>query len=174
MNKVKIRSVGRDQFWSAGRKWTKDGTIVEIVAAVPTPRKFLRAKYDERAGCYCLDESKIPDGEPIPQVSIRGTRAYWKGDKMVVRIDESKRRKIKDGNSEREVVETVPVEYEALTELDFPTVDGDYHRWCNELRRQHIEAGQITESDLQCIVADDRFLAVESAEPIQFASKTKK
>jgi hypothetical protein len=172
--KIKIRSVGRDQFWSAGRKWNKDGTIVEIIPTVATPRKFLRAKFDERAQCYCLDESKIADGEPIPQISIRGTRAYWKGDKMVVRVDESKRRKIKDGGAEREVVETIPVEYDVLTELDFPTVDGDYQKWCNELRRQHIEADQLTESDLQCISADNRFLAIESAEPIQLPSKAKK
>ena len=40
--KVMIRAVGRDSFWSAGRKWTAEGRVVSLVANDETPAKFYK------------------------------------------------------------------------------------------------------------------------------------
>ena len=42
MQKIKIRAVGRDSFWSAGRKWTADGRVVTLVANDEVPAEFYR------------------------------------------------------------------------------------------------------------------------------------
>ena len=39
---VKVRAVGRDSFWSAGRKWTQEGRVVGLVANDETPVKFYK------------------------------------------------------------------------------------------------------------------------------------
>ena len=41
-NRVSVRSVGRDSFWSAGRKWVSDGRVVTVVANDETPIKFYK------------------------------------------------------------------------------------------------------------------------------------
>jgi hypothetical protein len=154
MTKVKIRSVGRDQFWSAGRKWTSDGTVVSIVDNDQTPKRFLRASVNERNGNYCLNEDLIADGEPIPVIPARGTRAYWQDNKMVVKHE---------GKA-----------YEVLTELDFPSKDIDFQNWSGDLRAKHIRNGEITQSEYAQIRADARFLAIENPDPPVFETPAAK
>lgn len=54
---VKIRSVGRDSFWSAGRKWTAEGRVVMLVPDDAIPSAFLRVcgKDDKGQAIYELD-----------------------------------------------------------------------------------------------------------------------
>lgn len=141
---MKIRSVGRDQFWSAGRKWTKDGAVVTIVEDDPTPRDFKRAVVD-RFGCYVLPEAQFKAGDPIPMIQVRATRPFWRDDRLVV-MHEGK-------------------EYECALELDFPVKDAEYQARVVDLRRKHDERGEITESDYAQIRADARFLAIEFPQP---------
>ncbi len=158
MVKVKIRAAGREQFWSAGRKWTAEGRVVSIVENDPLPRKFLRAAVDKFDN-YALEESKIPDGEYIPVVPARSTRAFWQGDKMVIRVDGGERDK--DGKP-------VLKQYETRLEMDFPGCDVEFQSWANGCRRTHDELDEITQADYAQVRADSRFLAVEDPNPPSF------
>jgi hypothetical protein len=146
--RVKIRSVGRAQFWSAGRRWTEDGTVVSIVDNDSTPKKLLRACVNERDGNYCLNEELLAEGDSIPVIPARGTRAYWQGNTMVVKHEGK--------------------EFQVVTELDFPSKDIDFQNWAQGLREQHIRKGEITQGDYAQIRADSRFLAIENPELPEF------
>lgn len=146
--RVKIRAAGRDQFWSAGRRWSSEGTVVSIVGNDNVPKKFLRAVVNERDGNYILNEELIGEGEQIPVIPARGTRAYWAGNTMVVKHEGK--------------------DFEVLTELDFPSKDVEFQTWSRQLREKHIRAGEITQSDYAQIRADERFLAIENPDPPEF------
>jgi len=158
MVKVKLRAAGRPQFWSAGRRWTDEGRVVSIVANDPLPRKFLRAEVD-KFGNYVLDESRIPDGEYIPVVPARSTRAFWSGNTMVIRVDSGERDK--EGKPALK-------EYATRLELDFPGCDAAFQDWASDNRRAHDALNEITQSDYAQVCADSRFLAVENPELPKF------
>lgn len=155
MVQVKIRSAGREQFWSAGRKWTEQGRVVSVVDDDPVPAKFKRAKTDF-VGNYVLRESQFKDGDYIPVVPARGTRAFWKDGAMYVRTE-----LLQDGK-------TISRDFEVETELDFPAKDPEFQTWSLHNRKEHDSRNEITQSDYSTIRADSRFLAVEMPEPPEF------
>ena len=57
---VRIRSVGRESFWSAGRKWDAAGRVVSIVADDVVPQSFLRGTKKDDKGTWIESELDLP------------------------------------------------------------------------------------------------------------------
>lgn len=149
-NRFLVQCVGdREQFWSAGRKWTREGKIVTVVADDPIPPEFLRDKRD-RFGKIVqkLDEY----GEPVFK-----RRLDDKG-KPIAKRDSK-------GNPTQEY-ETLldrngqPVP-DPVQEFDFPDKDHAMTEWIREKRIEHDKRGEITIADYRQLCNDrPRFLTL--------------
>lgn len=149
-NRFLVQCVGdREQFWSAGRKWTREGKVVTVVADDPIPPEFLREKRD-RTGRIVqrLDEYGEPmfkrrldeKGRPIPKKDADGkpTKEF---------------EALLDRNGQ-----LVP---EPVLELDLPEKDPAILEWTRKMRIEHDRKGEITLSDYRQLCNDrPRFLVL--------------
>jgi len=132
-NRIKVRSVGREQFWSAGRKWTAGGEIVKVVADDVTPKEFFRERTDRFGRIVLKRDSQT--GEPL----------------------------VKLGKDNKPLLDrTGQTVFEPEMELDLPAKDPEIQAWAEQTRREHMRRNEITVADYKQIRADSRFLAVES------------
>lgn len=158
-NRVLVQCVGdREQFWSAGRKWTKEGRVVSIVPDDPMPLDFMREKLDRQ-------------GRVVPKLDADGVpifkRRIGEDGKPVVRMREGKAVKDSAGNLVYEALldhlgQPIP---EPEMVMDLPGKDPQILDWIRKMRAKHDERKEITDSDYRQLCNDrPKFLVVSPAD----------